>query len=135
MARSWRIDAERAAARDAELDEERLMRRVDALARLLDAQFSLFGFRFGLDGLIGLVPGVGDAATGALSLYLILLAARAGAGPGLVGRMIVNVLIDTLVGAVPVLGDIFDIAFRANALNAKLLREHLRARRHGGEER
>jgi len=124
MARRHETDAERA-VHEAGLDDDALIKRIDALARLLDSRFSFFGFRFGLDGLIGLIPGIGDAATAVLSLYLIIEAARAGASLSLIGRMIVNVLIDMLLGVVPVLGDIFDFAYRANAMNAKLLHEHL----------
>ncbi|MEL7491640.1 MAG: DUF4112 domain-containing protein [Pseudomonadota bacterium] len=128
MARSSHHDAERA-VHDAGLDNDDLIRRIDALARLLDGRFSVFGFRFGFDGLIGLIPGVGDAATAVLSFYLVFMAARAGASFSLIMHMIVNVLIDMIVGAVPVLGDLFDFAFRANAINAKLLHRHLEAKR------
>ncbi|MEL7486856.1 MAG: DUF4112 domain-containing protein [Pseudomonadota bacterium] len=129
MARARReTDAERA-VHEAGLDDDDLIRRIDRLARLLDSQFNLFGFRFGLDGLIGLIPGVGDAATAILSIYIILEAARAGAGFGLILRMIVNVLIDLVIGAVPVLGDLFDFAFRSNAINARLLHDYLKNRR------
>jgi len=121
-------DAERA-VHEAGLNDEALIRRIDALARFLDSRFSLFGFRFGFDGLIGLIPGIGDAATAVLSFYLIFLAARAGASLPLIFRMVVNVLIDMTVGIVPVLGDIFDMTFRANTLNAKLLHEYLLKKR------
>lgn len=124
MARADKTSAERA-VHEAGLNDEALIKRIDALARLLDTRFSIFGFRFGVDGLVGLIPGIGDAATGILSLYLILEAARAGAPLGLLGRMVVNVLIDMLLGIVPLVGDIFDFAFRANAANAKLLHEYL----------
>ncbi|MEM9168818.1 MAG: DUF4112 domain-containing protein [Pseudomonadota bacterium] len=120
-------DAERA-VNDAGLEDEALVRRIERLARILDTQFELFGFRFGADGIIGLLPGVGDLSTAILSGYLIVEAARAGAGPQLIVRMVINVLIDTLLGAVPVFGDIFDFAFRANAMNAKLLRDYLQKR-------
>ena len=128
MARSSRHDAERA-VHDAGLDDDDLIRRIDALAKLLDGQYNILGFRFGLDGLIGLIPGVGDAATAILSFYLIFMAARAGASFSLIMQMIVNVLIDTVIGALPILGDLFDFVFRANAINAKLLREHLQEKR------
>ena len=129
MARpDYEKEAERA-VHEAGLNDEALIRRIDRLARLLDSRFSIFGFRFGLDGLIGLIPGIGDAATGILSFYLIFEAARAGASLGLIGRMIVNVLIDILLGAVPLLGDVFDFAYRANAANAKLLHEYLLKKR------
>lgn len=101
-------------------------RRIDRLADLLDTRFRLpiLGYRFGLDSLIGLIPGVGDAATAAISFYIIFEAARAGAGPLLILRMIYNVVIDAILGSVPVLGDLFDFAFKANLRNANLLREH-----------
>ena len=121
-------EAERA-VHDAGLDDDDLIKRIDALARLLDTRFSFFGFRFGFDGIIGLIPGIGDVATAILSFYLILMAARAGASISLLLRMILNVLIDMIIGVVPLLGDIFDFAFRANAINAKLLHEYLRNKR------
>ncbi|MEL6213817.1 MAG: DUF4112 domain-containing protein, partial [Pseudomonadota bacterium] len=61
-------EAERA-VHDAGIEDDALIDRIDRLARLLDTQFSLFGFRFGIDGLIGLIPGIGDAATAIMSLY------------------------------------------------------------------
>ena len=100
--------------------------RVEKLSEFLDTKFKLpvVGYRFGYDSLIGLIPGVGDAATAAMSLYLIVEARRAGAGTGLVLRMIYNVVVDTVLGAVPVFGDLFDFAFKANLRNANLLRAH-----------
>ena len=121
---------------DAPFDEEEdLLRRIDALARLLDARFSIFGVRFGIDGLVGLIPGIGDVATAMMSFYLILLAARAGAGIGVILAMVFNVLIDTLVGSIPVLGDIFDVTYRANIRNAELLREYLAKKKARRERR
>lgn len=121
-------DAERA-VHDAGIEDDELIKRIDRLARLLDTQFGIFGFRFGIDGLIGLIPGVGDAATAILSLYLIFLAARAGASLSLLFQMLCNVLFDMFIGAVPIVGDIFDVAFRANARNARLLHEYLSEKR------
>lgn len=97
--------------------------RARAIARLLDTAFRVPGtnIRFGLDGILGLIPGVGDVAGAALSGYVILTAARAGAPSTLLARMLANVGIDALVGAVPLLGDLFDVAFRANVRNATLL--------------
>ncbi len=105
------------------------VRRLENLARLLDSQFKLpgTGFRFGLDGLIGLIPGVGDAFTGALGAYLIAGAWRAGARKRTLLRMGFNMGLDLLVGAIPVAGDIFDFAFKSNKKNiALLLKEHNR---------
>ena len=101
--------------------------RARAIARLLDTAFRVPGtdIRFGLDGILGLIPGVGDVAGAALSGYVILTAARAGAPNTLLARMLANVGLDALVGAVPLLGDLFDVAFRANVRNATLLDDWL----------
>ena len=101
--------------------------RIDALATLLDTAFVVPGteIRFGLDALIGLVPGIGDAITTAISLYIVNEARALGAPPWLVARMVANVALDGLVGAVPLVGDAFDVAFRANRRNMALLRGHL----------
>ena len=82
-------------------------------------------WRFGLDGLAGLVPGVGDSLTALVGLYMLLEARRAGAPGGLLARMLGNVAVDWAVGSVPVLGDLFDFAFKAHRRNADLLRRHL----------
>jgi hypothetical protein len=113
--------------------EERLA-RIDALSRLLDTAFIIPGtsVRFGFDALIGLVPGIGDAITTVMALYIVSEARALGAPPLLIARMLANVALDGLVGAVPVLGDAFDVAFRANRRNMALLRDHLdRARPRG----
>jgi hypothetical protein len=101
--------------------------RLDALATLLDTAFVVPGteIRFGLDALIGLVPGIGDAITTAISLYIVNEARALGAPRLLVARMIANVALDGVVGAVPLVGDAFDVAFRANRRNMALLRGHL----------
>lgn len=82
-------------------------------------------FRIGIDPLVGLVPGVGDLLGGAASLYIILEAARTGAPASVLLRMAANVAIDTLVGAIPVLGDAFDFGWKSNTRNARLLARHL----------
>lgn len=100
---------------------------IDRLAKLLDTQFKLPGtnFRFGLDGIIGLIPGVGDTISGGLGLYIIHRARQEGASFGMVIKMIWNLLVDTIIGAIPLVGDIFDFAHKANAKNARMLQEHL----------
>lgn len=97
-----------------------------ALARVLDTAVGVPGtkIRIGLDAILGLIPGAGDAVSAALSGYIILAAARAGASKPVLLRMIGNVLLDTVIGAVPVLGDLFDVAFRSNARNVALLERH-----------
>ncbi|MEI9404145.1 DUF4112 domain-containing protein [Mesorhizobium argentiipisi] len=103
----------------------------DFLAALLDSRWRIPGtsIRFGLDALIGLVPILGDAATGIVSAYIVLRARSCGAGNILVARMLGNVLLDTVVGSVPILGSIFDVYFKANNRNMRLLRRHLDKRR------
>ena len=100
--------------------------RLDKLARLLDTALPIpgMGFRIGLDGLLGLVPGVGDTIGAMFSVYIILEAARLGFPKGTLLRMIGNVAVETLVGTVPILGDIFDIVWKANVRNLALLRTH-----------
>lgn len=98
--------------------------QTERLARLLDSQFRLPGtrMRFGVDAVLGLVPGVGDAAGLALSTMVIVQAVRLGARGSTVARMILNVALDTVVGAIPLLGSVFDFAFKANDRNVALLR-------------
>ena len=100
---------------------------LDLLAALLDSRWRIPGtsIRFGLDALVGLVPVLGDAATGIVSVYIVSRARSCGAGRTLVARMLGNVLLDTVGGSVPILGSIFDIYFKANNRNIRLLRRHL----------
>lgn len=100
---------------------------LDLLAALLDSRWRIPGtsIRFGLDALVGLVPVLGDAATGIVSAYIVLRARSCGAGKVMVARMLGNVLLDTVVGSVPILGSIFDVYFKANNRNIRLLRRHL----------
>lgn len=101
--------------------------QVRDLAELLDSRFRVPGTnrRFGIDGVLGLVPGVGDAAGLVLSSSVILQAVRLGARGATVVRMVGNVALDTVVGAIPVIGSIFDFAFKANTRNVRLLERHV----------
>jgi len=101
--------------------------RLERLARFLDTAIAIPGtrIRFGADTMVGLVPGVGDAITTLASAYLIYEAHRLGVPKHLLARMIGNVAFDALIGAVPVLGDVADVFWRANTRNIRLLREHL----------
>jgi len=101
--------------------------RARALTRALDTAARIPGtsVRFGLDAVLGLVPGLGDVAGAALSGYLVLLAARLGAPSSVVLRMLANVAVDTAAGAIPVLGDAFDVAWKSNTRNLALLERFL----------
>lgn len=105
--------------------ELRLLRR---FVSLLDDGFRipLIGYRVGLEPLLGLIPFVGDATGFALSSYLIFRVHRLGAPRSLISQMIVNALIDTAIGSIPVLGDIFDVVWKANRRNLDLFERHLR---------
>jgi hypothetical protein len=100
--------------------------RVRSLARVLDSALRIPGtdIRFGLDSILGLVPGLGDVSGAVLSGYIVLASARIGVPPAVLMRMILNVAVDTGLGAVPVIGDMFDVAWRANIRNADLLERH-----------
>jgi hypothetical protein len=82
--------------------------------------------RLGADALLGLLPGGGDLIGGAVSSYAILVAARLGAPPAVIARMALNIGIDALIGVIPVLGDVFDVGWKANRRNANLLEEYMR---------
>ena len=101
--------------------------RIDTLARLLDTALVIpgTGVRFGLDALLGLVPAIGDFCTTALSLFIVHEAYQLGAPRRLLVRMLGNVVLDGTVGAVPLLGDAFDVMWRSNRRNVRMLREWL----------
>lgn len=107
------------------LTREQRFARLEALANLLDMAFIVPGtnVRYGIDGLIGLVPIVGDIITTAIALWIVREARALGAPRWLVARMLTNVAVDGVVGAVPVVGDAFDVAFKANVRNIRLLRK------------
>ena len=110
------------------------LKQIDRMAKLMDAQFRIPGtdIRFGLDALIGLIPGAGDLSTFAVSGYMVWVMAHNGASGYVLARMVLNVLIDAIIGAIPILGDLFDIAFKANMRNMRLMQEHYREGRHRG---
>ena len=119
-----------AARGGAPLDAQAEIERLDRLADLLDSRFRVpgLGWRFGLDSVIGLVPGVGDVAALGPSAYLVYRGYKLGADRGTLGRMAVNTGLDFVVGAIPLAGDVFDAAFKANRRNVELLKDDLRAR-------
>lgn len=97
--------------------------RARSLARLLDSAVEVpgTGIRFGADAILGLIPGLGDVAGAALSGYLVLLAQRLGAPRAVVLRMLANVAVDTAAGTIPLVGDLFDVAYKSNTRNVALL--------------
>lgn len=109
--------------------EQAALARLHGLGKLLDGAVGVpgTGLRIGLDPLLGLVPVVGDWIGAALSSYIIVRAAGLGASGATLLRMTGNLALDLLIGAVPVLGDIFDFGFRANQRNLALLEQHMQA--------
>ncbi|HYD69854.1 DUF4112 domain-containing protein [Azospirillum sp.] len=119
-------------APDLDLDLERL-ERLRRLSWWLDSRWTIPGTRIGvgLDGIASLVPVAGDTATAIVSAYIVAEAARYGVPKSLLVRMGANVALDWAVGSIPVLGTIFDIAFKANRRNINLLHRHLEERMAG----
>ena len=103
------------------LSDERLAK----LEHLFDRAYRLPGtdFRFGLDGILGLIPGIGDAGTALVSSVLVFDAWKSGARKRIIARMAKNVGVDFLVGSVPIIGDLIDFGYKANTKNIKLLRD------------
>jgi Domain of unknown function (DUF4112) len=104
------------------------LRRLRHLSRVLDKAVTIPGTEIsvGLDPLLGLIPVGGDVLTLVFSGYIILEAAKLGASKATLGRMILNLIIDSLIGSLPVAGDLFDFAWKSNEYNIKLLEEHLK---------
>jgi hypothetical protein len=103
------------------------LRRLRRLSHLLDNAIPIPGtpYRVGLDPLLGLLPGGGDFVGSALSAYIVIEAARMGLPRGTLVQMVKNILFETVFGSVPVLGDLVDATWKANAKNIALLEEHL----------
>jgi hypothetical protein len=118
-----------------QLSADEQLVQLEWLADLLDSRFILPGtnIRFGLDGVIGLVPVVGDIISALISFYLISRAAELGLSPWVKTRMVWNVALDTVVGAIPVLGDAFDVSFKSNRRNIALAKRYLA--KHGSKRR
>tara|TARA_R110001599_G_scaffold150741_1_gene334906 strand:+ start:2509 stop:2925 length:417 start_codon:yes stop_codon:yes gene_type:complete len=102
--------------------------QIDSLESWLDARFAVpgTGLRIGLDGLLGLIPGIGDTVTAGLSAIIILDAHKKGARKRILVRMVSNSLIDLVIGSIPLVGDLFDFAYKSNTKNVKLLKQELR---------
>jgi hypothetical protein len=108
---------------------------VENLAWLLDESIPRGGrWRVGLDGILGLIPGIGDITTGAMGALIIARASMSGIPRATVMRMIANVAIDSLLGSIPVVGDLFDFTYKANSKNVRLYREALQGGRRTGRD-
>jgi hypothetical protein len=107
--------------------ERRRYQRLARLADLLDNAIPIPGtrWRIGLDPLLGLIPGLGDALGAAASAWILIEAARFGVSPAVLFRMLYNILIDTALGSVPGAGDLFDFVWKSDSKNLALLRRHL----------
>jgi hypothetical protein len=103
------------------------LERLKRLSRLLDSAIGIPGtrYRFGLDAIVGVVPGIGDAIGAIFSSYIIFQAARLGVPKLTLVRMIGNVGVDTIVGEIPLLGDLFDVGFQSNIRNLSLIEQHV----------
>lgn len=108
-------------------DLETDLRRAQVLANWLDAKFTVAGVRFGFDTLLGLVPGLGDTVSTLIGLFPLHVARRHKLGRLLQARMAGNLLLDWTIGLVPLLGDAFDTAYKANLRNLKLLEKAISA--------
>jgi hypothetical protein len=115
-------------ARRSEAQRARSLAEVEGLAWLLDNSIPVPGTggrRFGIDAIIGLVPGIGDVVSGALGLLVVWRGSRMGLPRIVVARMLLNTLVDIAIGAIPVAGDAFDLWFKASTRNLGLMRRHL----------
>ena len=110
--------------------DEAAVRRMRFVARLLDDSVRVPGtrLRVGLDPILGVVPGAGDAIAAALSIYIVLESARLGVPFLTLLRMVANVSLDFAVGSVPLLGTVFDAVWKANRRNLRLALSHLEGR-------
>lgn len=107
--------------------DPRQIERLRALTRVLDSAIQIPGtrYRIGLDALIGIVPGIGDVVGAMFSAFIVFQSARMGVSTATLVRMLGNVALDTIVGEVPLLGDLFDAGWKANTRNLALLEGHL----------
>ena len=107
--------------------EQNQVQEVRKLAELLDSRFQgPFGFRFGLDGLLGLIPGIGDLITTGISLLILGKAADMGCPPSTLLRMSWNIAFENIIDTIPLVGNVFDFMWKSNLKNLALLESHLR---------
>jgi len=105
--------------------QQNILNRLEFIADLMDSKFSIFGFSFGFDAIIGLLPGLGDILGGIISVYILFEARKLPLSPAIQSALMRNVLIDVFVGAIPIGGDIFDAFFKVNKRNVRLIREQI----------
>lgn len=98
--------------------------RLRRLAWLLDRSIAIGPYRIGIDPLVGLIPGMGDALGAGMSIFILYDAARLGTPVHVLARMVGNVLLELVIGAVPIVGDLFDFAWQANQRNLALVERH-----------
>jgi uncharacterized protein DUF4112 len=102
---------------------------IEYLEWLTERAIRVGPWSFGLDGILGLVPGLGDLISGLISAYIVACAARDGVPRAAVARMITNVAIDTALGSIPIAGDVFDFLYKSNTKNLQIYRDSLYGRR------
>jgi hypothetical protein len=107
------------------------LNRAENLAKAFDSSLKIPGTdkTIGLDGILGLIPGIGDGFTSLVSGYIIYLAFQSGLPYTAIVRMVFNVLIDTIIGAIPILGDFSDLFWKANVRNVEIWKKHASSRR------
>lgn len=117
-----------------ERKDSRSLKTAEKMASLLDSKFTFPGtnFKFGLDPILGLIPGVGDGISLVMQGLLVSTLWRQGYSGKLLAKLLINVLLDTLIGSIPVIGQIFDFFFKANERNLRLTREYLYEGKHRG---
>ena len=109
------------------IQELKNLQKIRKIANLLDSAIGIPGtkFRIGLDPIVGLIPGGGDLITAIISSYTIYLAARLGVTKKDIGKMVQNVALETVIGTIPLFGDIFDAYFKANLRNLEIIENHV----------
>ncbi|MFZ1343820.1 DUF4112 domain-containing protein [Thiothrix eikelboomii] len=109
------------------MSNEQLSKKLDNLAWLLDNSIKIPGtsWKIGLDGILGLIPGVGDLAAGGLSTYILYQAVKLKVPKAVLARMALNILLESVIGVIPILGDLFDFIFKANQRNVNLMRKYV----------
>ena len=109
------------------MSNKQLSKKLDNLAWLLDNSIKIPGtsWKIGLDGILGLIPGVGDLAAGGLSTYILYQAVKLKVPKAVLARMALNILLESVIGVIPIFGDLFDFIFKANQRNVDLMRKYV----------